>query len=132
MAIQRLVIATVLLLWATPAAACSQCLKLAMTVSVLTLGSLGLTTLGQLGLMRLRRREPFAKLSGLGRWTLGGLSTVHLLVGMGALWLGVQGEAILFTSSALALMALSLSGFKVLWWRPIATGDWPKRGPQSW
>ena len=125
MAAKRLVIATVLLLWATPAAACSQCLHLAVTVLVITLGSLGFTTLCQLGLMSLRRREPFAKLSGLGRWTLSGLSTVHFLVGMGALWLGVDGRAMIFVAVALAMLSLGLSGFKMLFWRPIESHDSP-------
>lgn len=116
MAAQRLVIVTVLLLWATPASACcSQCYGLIITVSVIILGSLGFTTLCQLGIMGLHRREPFSKLSRLGRWTLGGLSSVNVLIGLGAMWIGVEGEALIISSIALALLTLGLSGFKMLW-----------------
>jgi hypothetical protein len=109
------VIATVLLLWATPASACcSQCYSVIFAASALAIGSLGSTTLCQLGLMGLYRREPFSKLSVLGWWTLGGLSSVNVLAGVAALWVGINGEAIIFSSVALALLALGLSGLKML------------------
>jgi len=110
---QYLSIPAIFLLWTTPAQACMQGIFEAIIIAfVAVLTTILLTSASQSGLMHLRRRHT---LSGLGRWTLTGLSTVHLLVGLGILLIGLgggPGGALIGFLIALPLLLLGRAGLK--------------------
>jgi hypothetical protein len=108
-------IPAIFLLTTAPALACVQGLAEALLLAlVAALTTLLLTAAGQCGLLRLRGRHT---LSALGKWTLGGLSSFHLLIGLGILYLGLgEGASGLLIAAifALPLLILSRSGFRGL------------------
>ena len=70
------------------------------------------TAVSQSGLIRLRKKHT---LSGLGRWTMASLSTLHLIAGFGLLCIGRStgplGTVITFLL-AVPLLLLSRAGFR--------------------
>lgn len=107
-----LAIPAIFLLTAAPAHACMQGMfELLLTGLMVAAAALMMTAMGQAGLMRLRRKHT---LSWLGKWTLGGLSTLHLFLGLGILFVGLSGgpSGLVFSFLlALPLLLLSRGGY---------------------